>query len=1235
MPDLSIDCPACGEANMLPVESDQESFTCVKCGETASIDSAVQTGTEKQPDYLVGEIISDCKILKKVGEGGFGSVYKAHDQNLQRTVALKVMLPSLTTNVQFVQNFVREAVTAAQINHPNIVAIHKVGRDERRGIHYLIMEFVEGETLADIVHRKGVLGWQEAMPIYIQSCDALATAHERNIVHRDIKPENLMLDKSGLVKITDFGLAKSLSSDHKTTKVMGTPHYMSPEQFEGKSVDGRSDIYSLGVTFYYLLSKSRPYEGQNTVQIIYAILTQQPKALTELNKDVPQAVWAVIEKMISKRPEDRYQSLRETIVDLKKLQGSVADDKSGCAQCGTKNPKSRKFCRSCGAALVVPCPACGSPEAAGAKSCSGCGADLEKLVRTKTALDAAKRFQAMGDLRLAADGYRQVLQLDAGHAEAKAEVERIGATLAEVERVANQTQEMMRTGDIESALGAVEELLRRYPSSNEVKSQRDEMRKTLADRKVSTLVADAEALASQSRLREAMESLDQALRVDPSREDIRAVRADYGKRVATAAENRQKAAEALAGGRYEEAYQLASDVQKILPGDSAMEDLRRRAQSSVESVDQFVSRGQAKLAAKRYGDALSEFEAALSLRPSETRVLKLVSEARQRIAEQRERVANARRLMADRQFRDAVKLLQGVLEETPDDLEAKSLLTSCERGVHESDRLAEIDQSLEKAAKLEAAGETAKSLELLQRVQQIDPDNETARTRREQIERKFREESALRELADEHLADGMFPEAVETLQRLKSVNAAKSASFDKEIVEAKRSHGQVKASLERSEQALAAKEYRRAGEAAQQVLAVAPKHPRAVAIKKDCDKAVAAIDRFLAECDKYLATEMFDEALDALDKAKDRGATPEEHKHRREACEQGRLALLKTDATRSLMVKDFDAAIAAYQNVLEVKKDDADALKGKRAAERRVLILTSEPLSLRLGTAAMVLLSLGLLQYSAIASTRDVAVDARVQANRDLDAAKTIVKDVRKLEADLAPAQAAEAAGNWKAAGAAYAAEFAQFSKDPRLATGRDFAVAIQNVDAGPDPVARLRLLAAAQAFLGDEAAPRKLREDVIAKLRDDFTADAMKSAAALEATDATAALARYRELVDDPVGRTSKPAMDRIEGLQGYLNYLKVAELKESQGNFKGAASSYFNARAAVGGDAGRADGVTARLDRLRGRWLDAVRARARAAGTDDVPYYEGVVQDLAEMVRTLGLPREQLLDEFNKGMR
>ncbi|MCG3134902.1 MAG: Serine/threonine-protein kinase PknD [Planctomycetes bacterium] len=1241
MAGISADCPKCRAANELSVEDDGDTFVCSSCGETVNKEEALTTGSEPPPpDYLVGEIVGDCKIVAKVGEGGFGSVYKATDQNLQRTVALKVMLQSLTTNAEFVQKFIREAVTAAQLNHPNIVAIHKVDRDQRRGLHYLVMEFVEGRTLADVVKDKGVLTMQEAVPIFVQACDALATAHEHAIVHRDIKPENLMLTNQGVVKITDFGLAKSLNTDHKTTKVMGTPHYMSPEQFEGKAVDGRSDIYSLGVTFYFLLSKTRPYEGQNTVQIIYSILTQSPKPLTEANKDVPPAIWSVIEKMISKRAEDRYQSLRETITDLRKLQVAGGEDRSGCPQCGTKNPKGRKFCRSCGGALVVACPACGSQEAAGSKQCSACGADLDRLVRVQKVLESAKRYQTLGDLKRAAEGYAQVLQLDPTHAEAQAEHARLQTALAEVEQVSAETREMMKTGAIEDALAKVEDLLRRYPASADVRQQRDDLRQALADRKVNRLVEAAEAAGAGGRLREAMESLDQALRIDPAREDVQALRADIGRRVSLAAENRQKAAEALAAGRYEDAYSLATEVLKILPGDQAMEDLRQKARSSVESVDQFLSRAEAHFQAHRYLDALSEYEAALTLRPSDRKLLDLVAKTRQAIAAQRDRLSQARRMIADRDFASALPILDGILAETPDDLESKSLRTACERGIQEAQRTKALEDALAEAGKLENAGRFSEALEQLETVRKLDPDNEVAKTRREQIERRLREETALRGLAEEHLTDGLYADAIESYQRLKSVNPARAKEYDQAIAEAKSRETQVAGALDRAERAISSKQYRRAAESAGQVLALAPKHPRAAAIRKDAEKAVGAIDRFLGECDKLLASEMFDEALEALDKARERGATDEEWKHRRDACDQGRLALLKTDATRSIVMKDYHAAIAAYEHVLETKKDDPEAMRGKRAAERRLMILTQEPLALRAGTAAAFLLILGLVQFSAVAATRELRDNSVAKINEEQQAAAVAKIDETKKEADLAAAVAAETKGDWTAAAAAWRKERAEFPDDARLAEGESFAAAVQAVSAADGALARLARASAARKLIGDSADARARREPAIVALEKAAVDARLAEIASMEGADPGGAIAAYDTLLRLPAAAGSESAKRSAESVSQYLNLTLGAQNLEDAGRWSRAAEAWFKARREAEdiGDAKRASSVTERLDRLRGKWVAEVRAKRAAipaSAEDDAAeqrFYDEVVSELALMARILGVEPARILAEFEE---
>jgi tetratricopeptide (TPR) repeat protein len=1231
--DLSIDCPRCGKQNSLPVDHPDETFQCSSCGETSRLDAASVSGTEKAPDYLVDEIVSDCKIIQKVGEGGFGTVYKASDQNLQRIVAFKVMLPSLTTNAEFVQKFIREAVTAAQLNHPNIVAIHKVGRDERRGLHYLIMEFVEGRTLADVVKDSGVLKVEDALPIMIQACDALATAHEHNIVHRDIKPENLMLDKLGVLKITDFGLAKSLSTDQKTTKVMGTPHYMSPEQFEGKAVDGRSDMYSLGVTFFYLFSKSRPYEGQNTVQIIYAILTQQPKALPDLNKEVPPEIWAVIQKMIAKKAEDRYQTLRETIVDLKRFQDRTQTDKTQCPACAAKNPKGRKFCRGCGAALVVKCPSCAAESPAGAATCSACGADMGRLLKIKKAMEAAAKFKSLGDLRRAAECYRQVVDVDPSHGEATAELARLSGTISEVDRVKTEADDLMKTGDIETALGRVEDLLRRFPAAAEVRDHRDGLKTALARRKAGKLLADAEAAAAAGRAREAVELLDQAIRADPANEEARTRRDEIGKRLAQASETRQKAAQALAAGRFEDAYALATEVLKVNPGDTAMADVREKAQASVASVDQFVARGKDHMAAKRLEAGLSEFEAALSLRPGDKSLYSLVESTRGKIAEQRERVAACRRLMAERDFARAAKGLAEVLAELPDDAEAKSLLASCERGRVESARAKAIEDGMREGERLEKAGEFAAALEQFDRVLALDPRNPDAAPRRGELEQKIRGERDIRELADEHLADGRYSDAVAALERLKAANPARAAAIAAEIAECKKRETRTGADLKLAEAALAKKEYRKSQEAAAAVLAVAPRHPRAAAVRKDADKAIAAIERFLAECDKLLLSEMFDEAIEALEKAKERGATPEEYKPRRGACEGGRLALLKTDATRSLVAKDYEAAIAAYDQVLEVSKTDADAMKGKRGAERRIRILTTEPLSLRISAAAAVVLLLGVVNVTAVASTHKAA--ANTSDVKNVEAEKAKIREEthkRQLEPELDAAKKAEDAGDFANAKSEYDAQgkIGDFATLPEITSGVAFNEAMDAASKIVAPRDRFAALGAVKDTIGDAPERRRLRVKAIAKARDAAVGAWLAEAYEMEGKDAETALKLYIEI------ESKAPEAKEAKASAQYLDQLTFGERRLVAARFSDAADSLFSSREVVVNDARRRGIVDDHFASLREKWITSIRVSAAAAGGDEEKWYADVVAGLTQVVRKLaplGVTREQVLSEFQKG--
>jgi tetratricopeptide (TPR) repeat protein len=1218
------------------MEADSETFVCSDCGVESPIEEAASFETQQIEDYLVGQVLGDCRIVAKVGEGGFGTVYKAVDQTLQRPVAVKVMLQSLSSNLEFVQKFIREAVTAAQLNHRNIVAIHKVDRDERRGLHYLVMEFVEGETLSDVVEREGVLDVDKLLPIAMQACDALATAHEANIVHRDIKPDNLMIDGSGTVKITDFGLAKSLASDAKTTKVMGTPHYMSPEQFEGTAVDGRSDVYSLGVTFYFLLSKERPYEGENTVQIIYSILTQDPKELTDLAPDVPKPLWTVIQRMIAKKPEDRYGSLRDTMQDLRRLQRKAAPDRSQCSECGAKNPKKRKFCRGCGAELLVKCPSCGSAEPAGTKVCGECGADLARLVKVRKALQAGKRFKALADLRRAEESFREALDHDESNTEAHAELNVISQTIGEVERFKSEADELLHTGELQSALQHIEELLRRHPKAIEVREHRDRLRKQVAAHRVNSLVEQAEAAVTDGDVRRALERLDGALRVDPERSDVRARRDELAQQVAQVTESRQKAVEALAAGRYEDAFSMASEVLKLAPGDTAMEEVQRKARDSVESVDSVVKQGRDLLDERRWGDALSKFEAALALRPGDAQLTELVETTRRHITEHRERLSLCRRLVADGRHAEAQAELETLLAKHPDDAQASSLLESCRSAAEDAERVAAIARAVEGADNLEQTGDLTAAIEQLQQVLDLAPRHEEARSRLRELERRRQRESDLRELADEHLRDGSYEDAVEALERLREANPNRGHEIDREIVEARDREKRVAGGLQRAERALKSREFRRAAEASDVVLDVAPRHPRATAIRKDAEKALAAIDRFLSEADRLILSEMFDEAMEAVDKARERGASREEYEHRRASCEQGRLALIKTDATRSLVARDYEAAIAAYEQVLEVSGRDSDALRGKRSAERRLRILTTEPLALRLGTAAVVLLLLGLVQMTAVASTRTAATQATEVANREREAAReVVVTETGQLEPRIDDALAAEQRGDFAAARAAYEREMrvedGKFADRDELQTGRDFAVALAEADAITDPPARLDALGAARAHVGRRPELRELRLAALDERSEAAVAAWFEQVEQLEADRPGEALDVIAEIQRHPVARLS-PALDQVVGRGDYLEALQVGDLvlEGASPRFAQAAVQFQEALDKVADDPVRRSVAEERLDRTQNAWMAALRSRWQDAA-DDAAAFE-VLQGLEELKRVLRLEREDVLEEFKK---
>ena len=265
-----------------------------------------------------GQRINDrYEIEKLIGEGGMANVYLARDTILDRRVAVKVLRGDLAGDEKFVRRFQREALSASSLSHPNIVEIYDVGEDE--GNFYIVMEYIEGKTLKQLIKKRGVLSISETMDIMLQLLDALASAHDSYIIHRDIKPQNIMIKDSGLVKITDFGIAVALNSTEltQTNSVMGSVHYLPPEQASGKGSTIRSDIYSLGILMFEMLTGKVPFNGDSAVEIALKHMKDPLPSVREINPVVPQSVENIILKAAAKNPKNRYHDVRQMAEDIK------------------------------------------------------------------------------------------------------------------------------------------------------------------------------------------------------------------------------------------------------------------------------------------------------------------------------------------------------------------------------------------------------------------------------------------------------------------------------------------------------------------------------------------------------------------------------------------------------------------------------------------------------------------------------------------------------------------------------------------------------------------------------------------------------------------------------------------------------------------------------------------------------------------------------------------------------
>ncbi len=281
---------------------------------------------------MLGKTLGHYEILGKLGAGGMGDVYRARDTKLDRELAIKVLPAHMAQDPDRRSRFTREAQAVAKLKHPNIITIHSV--EEIDGVHFLTMEYVEGDTLAAMIPRDG-FDTDKFFNYTVALADAVSSAHDEGITHRDLKPANIMFDKGGRLKVLDFGLAKLMEENTASATdptimqsghtlagtILGTAAYMSPEQAEGKPIDNRSDIFSLGILFYEMASGRRPFEGDTHISTITAVLRDTPTPITEIRQNLPRHLGRIINRCLEKDPDRRYQTakdVRNELEDLKK-----------------------------------------------------------------------------------------------------------------------------------------------------------------------------------------------------------------------------------------------------------------------------------------------------------------------------------------------------------------------------------------------------------------------------------------------------------------------------------------------------------------------------------------------------------------------------------------------------------------------------------------------------------------------------------------------------------------------------------------------------------------------------------------------------------------------------------------------------------------------------------------------------------------------------------------------------
>jgi eukaryotic-like serine/threonine-protein kinase len=627
--------------------------------------------------------IGQYEVIAELGRGAMGVVYKARHPKINMLVALKTITTSVADNPELLQRFYREGQALGALQHPNIATIYDMGEDE--GLPFIAMEYVDGQTLGEIIAHRAPIALYLKLDYAIQACRALDYAHKRGIIHRDIKPGNVMVSKLGAVKVVDFGIARVLETSHtKSGIIMGTFAYMPPEVYHGEHADARSDIFSFGILLYELICYSKPFPGENPASFMQSICLQDPKPLRQTAPDCPAELDSVVEKMLLKPVADRYQTMEDLLLDLEPI------------------------CRMLQAETVA------------------------ELIAQSRALIEQEEFSQARDI------LRQVQQLDFGNTTARAMLVKVDAALKK-KLARPKVEQFVEIGIASLESGKLDEALALANSALELDStfvpaqelQRNAGQEISRARFINEKLQAAKQRLAEGLLDEVESLLAPVLEQDPANRQALSLQEaaleerSRRQKLRRLLENMQQARVLWTNQKYDECIDLLTGLEKEFPEE---EDIRKLMETAREDRaeqrrQRILEEVRNLLAARRYS-ACEEALAGLQKEfPNDDGIPKLLETVREDQARQRkiERLADARNLLASKRHEESIALLAELGKEFPNDDEIEKFV----KIVHEDQDKQRRQQGVAEARNLLAARRYEDCNALLAGLQKQFPDDDT------------------------------------------------------------------------------------------------------------------------------------------------------------------------------------------------------------------------------------------------------------------------------------------------------------------------------------------------------------------------------------------------------------------------------------------------------------------------------------------------------------------------------